>query len=389
MSKLPFNSVKYTIEGEVITSKKVSEQDIIGSLYSQSEGLLDEELELANLYKFGKIGRIKVIFSKKGKNFISIFSIPTNLSKMDVALVGAACESVDKVGNTQASIKIIKIEDNQKLKRKQVIHRAEELFKSIKGSFDSTLNIKEKIQNKILSKNVVEYIQGEVFGGEDVLESEEIILVEGRSDVVTLLKANYSNVLSFDGSKLHQGALDLAKGKKIILFLDGDKSGLEFSKELQKKLEVSSIAFAPKGREVSELSLPEIEKALKNKKELTSLEKRANKEVESSIELIKKNYFTKKEFDKAQEAIELVKDKSEFVVLGRYLKETQQGDVSSILSTELKKGKMLIFDGIYETSMNKKLKDSTYEVILCRRKSNLKQFSKHVLSFTEFDKLSE
>lgn len=400
MSKLPFNSVKYTIEGEVISSKKVSEQDVIGSLYSQSEGILDEELDLQHLYKFGKIGRIQVTFLKKGSQFKSYFSIPTNLSKMDVSLVAAACESIEKVGNAQARVKILKIEDNQKLKRKQVIHRAEELFKSIKGSFESTLNIKEKIQDKLLFKNVVEYVQGEVFGGEEVLENEKIILVEGRSDVVTLLRANHTNVLSFHGSAMHPGAIDLAKGKQVILFLDGDKSGEEFAKELQKKLEITYITYAPKGREVSELSLPEIEKCLKNKKKVDSCKlghedknKISNRIINKKEHLkekpTQKNYFTKKEFEKTHEAIQLIKDKSQFIVLGKYLKEIQQGEVSSILSTELKEGKILLFDGIYETSMNKKLSDSTYEVVLCRRKSNLKQFSKHVLSFQEFDTLSE
>ena len=395
MSKLPLNSVKYSIEGKIITSKEISESDIIGSFYAQTEGILDDELDLNNLYKFGKIGRIKVKNIKKGTKHISYFTIPTNLSKMDVSLVAATCESVDKVGNTTAKVSILKIEDNQSQRRKQVFTRAEELFKNLKGSLDLNSEIKEKIQDTLFLKNVVEYVKGEVFGGKDVINSTSIILVEGRADVITLLKAKYTNVVSFNGSQLHKSALELAKGKEIILFLDGDKSGEEFSFELQKKLSVNYITFAPKGREVETLSLLEIEKCLKNKKEIKSKNTIHIPQIIQNIDVkviekpTKKDYFTKKEFEKTQNLVETIKESSKFVVLNKYLKETQEGDVSDILTTQLETGKILLFDGLYESSMNKKLKNSNYEVIICRQKSKLKEFENYVLTFKEFENISD
>jgi 5S rRNA maturation endonuclease (ribonuclease M5) len=409
MSKLPLNSVKYSIEGKIVTSKEISESDIIGSLYAQTEGILDDELDLNNLYKFGKIGRISVKIVKKGKTVISYFTIPTNLSKMDVSLIAATCESVDKVGNTSAKVTILNIEDNQSQRRQQVFSRAEELFKNLKGSLDSTSDIKEKIQDKLFLKNIIEYTKGRVFGGEGVLDNDKIILVEGRADVVTLVKSNRTNVLSFNGSKIDKSAIRLAKDKEVTLFLDGDNSGEEFSKTLQKQLRVSYIAFAPKGREVESLSLPELEKCLKNKKEVTEVKKIVDVKQQDVIvkkcNVIKKvpeetqgveaklperkNYFTKKEFIKTQELVENLKNSSKFIVVGKYLKEIQEGEVSDILTAELEEGKILLFDGMYESSMNKKLQNSNYEVILCRRTSKLKIINNHVLTFDEFNALSE
>lgn len=381
------NSIKYVIEGEIITTKEISESDVVGSIYSQTEGLLEDELDFNFLYKKGKIGRVEVKSIKKENKVITYFKIPTNLSKLDTSLIAASCESVDKVGNTQAQVKILKIEDKQFEKRKKIFSRAEELVKNIKNSFASPQEIKERIQNKVLFHNIVEYVKGEVFGGDKVLESNEIILVEGRADVINLIKAGFDNVLSFNGSNLSQSALELCKNKEVVLFLDGDKSGYEFATILKNKIKVNSICFAPKGVEVEELSKEEIFRCLDNKKNLQN--KNSTRNLSSDKKEFVKTHFYKNEFEKIEELIPQLENESSFIVLSKGLKTIQSGLMSEILSTTLKSGHILVMNGLFESSMNKKLKETTFKVVVTKRKSKLKKFNIPVLTFKEFEEISE
>jgi DNA primase len=48
-------------------------------------------------------------------------------------------------------------------------------------------------------------------------------LVEGRADVVNLMRNNLKNVVAMNGTKLPRGIDKLSKEKEITLFVDGDR----------------------------------------------------------------------------------------------------------------------------------------------------------------------
>ncbi len=68
MSKAPVDIIKYVIHAEAEANGLVEKPDLIGAIFGQTEGLLGEDLDLRELQKSGKIGRIEVNTNyKEGK----------------------------------------------------------------------------------------------------------------------------------------------------------------------------------------------------------------------------------------------------------------------------------------------------------------------------------
>ena len=241
----------------------VEEPDVVGAIFGQVEGLLGRDLELRELQKTGRIGRIKVnIKSEKGKSYGEVI-LPSNLSKEDTAVVAAALETVDRVGPCEAKIKITKIEDVRTEKREYVVDRAKELLSKVEKAPESSTIVKE-VRESLATSELKEY-KG-LPAGPGVPNSKEIILVEGRADVLNLLKHGIKNVIAIGGVKIPKVIQELSNQKEITAFLDGDRGGDLILKELSQVAQVDYVARAPAGKEVEELTFKEIHTALRHRK---------------------------------------------------------------------------------------------------------------------------
>ena len=60
MAKVSPVSIKYMIYASFESEGPLEKPDVIGALFGQTEGLLGSELEMRELQKEGKIGRIEV-----------------------------------------------------------------------------------------------------------------------------------------------------------------------------------------------------------------------------------------------------------------------------------------------------------------------------------------
>jgi DNA primase len=96
-------------------------------------------------------------------------------------------------------------------------------------------------------------------------DSDEIILVEGRADVLNLLKHGFKNAIAMNGTSCPQTIIDLSKRKEVIAFVDGDRGGNLIIKELINVGEIDFVTRAPDGKEVEELTKKELHKALRSK----------------------------------------------------------------------------------------------------------------------------
>ena len=105
------------------------------------------------------------------------------------------------------------------------------------------------------------------------MANEEIIVVEGRADVVNLLKYGVKNVISMDGASLPRQITKLGEKKKLILFVDGDRGGLLIAKDAIANANIFAIAKAPAGKEVEELTGKEILAALRAKSPVEDFKK--------------------------------------------------------------------------------------------------------------------
>ncbi|MEM2389919.1 MAG: DNA primase DnaG [Ignisphaera sp.] len=259
---------KYVIRAKIEIDGEVEKSDIIGAIFGFTEGMFGEEFDLRDLQDKGRIGRISVdIKSEKGKTAGEIL-IPSNLDRVETALLGAMIEGIEKVGPYQAKIQVIDIVDIRAEKLKKIMERASELAK--KFFIEKTPDLKEvlgHISESIRIAELVLYGPEKLPAGPDVDKSDTIIIVEGRADVLNMLRYGYRNVIALEGAhgtKIPEVIIKLASKKNTILFVDGDRMGELIARDVVKVADIDYIARAPPGKEVEELTGKEIAKALKN-----------------------------------------------------------------------------------------------------------------------------
>jgi DNA primase len=261
-------AAKYMIVAQIEVNGTVDKSDVIGAVFSQTEGLLGRDIDLRELQLTGRVGRIEVeITERDGKTQGRVY-IPSNLDRYETALIAALVESVERVGPYPATVKVIEIKDLREEKRKRIIERAKELVKIIEEEvLPDTKEILERLKEDVAKAEVIEYGPEKLPAGPDVDKADTLIVVEGRADVINLVKHGYKNVIALEGiSKgIPQTVVELSKKKTTVLFVDGDKGGEMVIRELLKVAHIDYIARAPPGREVEQLAAKEIAKALRNK----------------------------------------------------------------------------------------------------------------------------
>ncbi|MEO3993586.1 MAG: DNA primase DnaG [Desulfurococcaceae archaeon TW002] len=260
--------MKYVVRARIEVAGVVEKPDIIGAIFGQTEGLFSPEYDLRELQDKGRIGRITVDVKQSDSKTVGEIIIPSNLDKVETALMAALIETVDRVGPYATKIKVVEIVDLRQEKLKKVIERAKEILRDIMQ--EKTIDVKEvltQISEAVKVSEIIEYGPEKLPAGPEVETSDTLIIVEGRADVINLLKYGYKNVIAIEGAKgeIPKTLINLANSKKkVIVFVDGDRVGAMIAKNLANVIRVDAVARAPSGREVEELTSKEIQKALKN-----------------------------------------------------------------------------------------------------------------------------
>lgn len=266
MAKISPVSSKYIVNAGIDIEGVVDRPDVIGAIFGQTEGLLGADLELRELQRSGRIGRIEVnVDTRSGKTQGSII-IPSSLDKAETAIVAAALEIIQRIGPCNAKIKVREIEDVRISKRNFVVERAKELLKNLMDQqMPDSQELADEVAHSVRIMEVQEYGRERLPAGPMIDESDEIIIVEGRADVLNLLKHGFKNGIAMNGTSCPQTVIDLSKKKDIIAFVDGDRGGNLIIKELITIGEIDFVARAPDGKEVEELTKKELHKALRSK----------------------------------------------------------------------------------------------------------------------------
>ena len=259
--------VKYMVRAKVEVEGQVDKHDIVGAIFGQTEGLFGSEFDLRDLQEKGRIGRISVEVRQQGSKTVGEILIPSNLDRVETALVAAMLEFVDKVGPFNAKIRVFDIVDVRREKLRKIVERAKEILQTMIK--EREVDVKEVLQEVEASAKVAELIAygpERLPAGPEVDKSDTIIIVEGRADVINLLRYGYKNAIALEGARgeIPKTIIELSKSKKTIAFLDGDRAGDMILKELTRVAKIDLVARAPPGREVEELTGKEIAKALKN-----------------------------------------------------------------------------------------------------------------------------
>ncbi len=260
------SSIKYQVKAKINADGIVDKPDVVGAIFGQTEGLLGDNLDLRDLQKSGRIGRVEVEIVSKGGKSEGIIYMSSSLDQVETAIIAATLETIDRVGPCKASIKVIGIEDIRVTKREQIAERAKELLGALmeqaKGSGSNlTQNIRESLQ----VEEITTYGKERCPAGPTVKNSEAIIIVEGRSDVLNLLRAGIKNAIAVEGTNIPKSVQDLSKERVTTAFVDGDRGGELILRELFQTADIDYVARAPRSQEVEELSAKQLVKCLRNK----------------------------------------------------------------------------------------------------------------------------
>lgn len=262
MAKVSPVSIKYMIHANFTAEGALEKPDVIGALFGQTEGLLGAELEMRELQKEGKIGRIEVDLERRDRRTTGVIKIPTALDQSETTLIAAAIETIERIGPSDSQIEIERIEDVRGSKRDYILERAKKLMSSIEGSTDSR-EISNEIKDAAKTSGIQEYGKEKLPCGD--MSGKDIVIVEGRADVVNMLRAGINNAIAMNGTRLPVEVKDLTRTKEVTLFVDGDRGGKLIIQNVTDNAEIDYIAMAPDGKEVEELTGKEILMNLRKK----------------------------------------------------------------------------------------------------------------------------
>ena len=294
MSKAPVDIIKYVIHADAETTGLVEKPDLIGAIFGQTEGLLGEDLDLRELQKSGRIGRIDAdMDTKAGVTKVKV-TIPSSLDMVETSIIAAGIETITRVGPCDAKFKITNIEDVREDKRKAVVNRARELLKTfMNDELPDAKEMSEELRQGIRTDDITT-LEG-LDAGPGVVDGDSVIIVEGRADVLTLLRNGIKNGIAVGGIKIPLEIVKITEGKEVTAFVDGDRGGDLILKSLKNAgVAIDNVAKAPAGREVEDLARKEIIMALRRKKSAEE----AFKEIEGDSKDDKPRRSSSRDFDK-------------------------------------------------------------------------------------------
>ena len=256
--------VKYHVKLKFEVDGLVEKADIIGAIFGQTEGLLGPEMNLNELQKVSKVGRIEVNVDSRSNMARGDALIPMSTDISTAALIAAAIESIDKVGPFQAKFLLVGIDDIRAIKKRIIVDRAKRI---VQEWATKTISEGEEMLKDVYDASkpgrLTAFGKAQLACGTGVFDTDWIILVEGRADVINLLRAGFDNSIAIEGAKIDETITKLTEDKKVVAFIDGDRAGDLILKELQGLVTIQKVVRAPSGREVEELTPLEITEILK------------------------------------------------------------------------------------------------------------------------------
>jgi len=258
---------KYIIHATIRCDGTVARKDVVGAIFGQTEGLLGDQLQLRKLQRTGRIGHVDVMLNQNKGKVQGEIALSSSIDQVSTAVIGAALETIERIGPCKAVIKVKSIENIRSAKRDNVIDRAKTLLLNMVNSGqDESKNILDEVRS-VLTLDTEKDISG-MTAGPSVSDSDAIIIVEGRNDVRNLLKFGIKNAIATMGSGVQDELVKLAKSKTtVIAFVDGDRGGRLLLMEIAGKLgkSLTHVALAPESREVEHLEGKVITKCLAQK----------------------------------------------------------------------------------------------------------------------------
>jgi len=259
-------TTKYMIHATISAEGIIKKPDVVGAIFGQTEGLLGDELDLRDLQRSNRMGRIEVdVKSVSGKTEGTI-TMPSSLNKVETAILASALETIERIGPCTSKIGVTKIDDVRVTKRQVIVERAKVLLQDMTSASSSLGgDLTDSVRKAVQVEEIITWGKGEHPAGPNIDSSDAIIIVEGRSDVLNLLKYGIKNTIAVGGTNIPDDIKELTKERIVTAFVDGDRGGDLIIAELLQTAEVDFICKAPPSNEVEELTQKQVMKSLRSK----------------------------------------------------------------------------------------------------------------------------
>ncbi|MGD6850794.1 MAG: DNA primase DnaG [Candidatus Bathyarchaeia archaeon] len=265
-------TIKYVVHARFEIEGVVEKPDVIGAVFGQTEGLFGPELDLRELQKTGRIGRIEIDLHSKNDRTNGSITIPTSLDRVSTALIAASVESINRVGPCGAKVNLERIEDIREARRKIIIDRAKEILHRWNiESMPSVDEVYKEITDTMKVGKVEKYGPEDLPAGPGLDGSKDIYVVEGRADVINLMRCGIFNTVALEGAKVPDSIKKITKERNATALLDGDRGGDLIQKELLQVTNVKYVGRAPRGKEIEECNCKEINEAIEGKVSVAEL----------------------------------------------------------------------------------------------------------------------
>jgi len=344
---------------------------------------------LRDLQKSGRIGRIEVENESKEGISEGVIKIPSSLTRKETALLAATVETVSRVGPCDAKITLVEIRDVRETKRKKIIERAAELLKEWDQNSLEPSEIEEKIDTDIKLGEIITWGPEELPAGPEVDTNSEMIIVEGRADVLNLLRIGLKNTIAVQGTQVPKSIVDLSKKKEtVIAFVDGDRGGTIILNELLQIAKVDYVARAPEGYEVEELTRKQMIKSLQNKKPISDsneIEEVIDEKEYSGKDATIKKLLKKIKIKNYDLVIDTINNLPQGVAIGynKSIDKLFEIPISELFDSlgNFKETQVLIIDGILTKRLLSLILTLKIKFIACKNKEEDLSFPENIIVF--------
>jgi DNA primase len=373
-------TIKYVIHTRFEVEGIVEKPDVIGAIFGQTEGLFGPELELRELQRSGRIGRIEIDLESKKDQTKGTIQIPTSLDRVSTAIIAASLESINRVGPCLAKLTAEKIQDVRDARRRVIIDRSKKILRDWTiEAIPSTDEVYREVSEALRLARAVKYGPENLSAGPDVENSREILIVEGRADIINLLKNGIQNTIAVEGTKIPQTVIKLSREKIATAFLDGDRGGDLILKELLQVASIKSVARAPKGKEVEDLTPSEIAAALKKRVSIDKIPKDTGKKKRKRGKVLVPKQIVS--------SIEELKGTLEALLFNEKMKQLERLPVSELAEKlgEIEGVDAVVFDGVITQRLVDVADENKIKLLVAARVSDVVKQPLNVttLAFTD------
>ena len=258
------DTTKYYIHANLRADGVVERSDVVGAIYGQTEGLLGEDLDLRDLQDSDKISRMDVDVESKNGSSRGTVTIGSSLDSVETSVLAASLETIERIGPCEATVEIELVEDVRTTKRKEIVERAKYIHREMfDGAAMGTDEMLGEVRRGVRKGEITEYAG--LPAGPNIEDSDAMLVVEGRADVLNLLKYGVKNAIGVEGTDVPDAVAELTDDRTVTAFLDSDRGGDLILKELGQVADIDYVAHPPDGKCVEDLSGEEINEALRDK----------------------------------------------------------------------------------------------------------------------------